>query len=225
MLSLDLDLSGFYRLCRGESLLRYVPRVGAGRFLSSGSLYEDVFKTICGTNISWKQAVRAVNRIVDLGEPATGRGFRAFPTPERILACGRDRLSKVSRLGYRVPYLMSWAERASSPDPSWVAAEEGMLAEGELREFLLSIRGIGRTSCRYLMMMRGLAGEIPVDSSVLLFLRETRFRIRNPSPAEIARIYDRFGGWKAYAYWFEFLPWARKHWALDEEGSRPSEGE
>jgi 3-methyladenine DNA glycosylase/8-oxoguanine DNA glycosylase len=214
MLGMGLDLSDFYRLCRREARLRYVPRTGAGRFLSAGNLYEDVFKAICATNISWKQAVRAVYRIGRLGEPVEGCDLAAFPSPERIAVAGEKRLAKVSRLGYRVPYLLAWAERVASADPGWRAAEEGGLRGKDLREFLLSIRGVGATTSRYLMMMRGFAEEIPVDSSVYLYLRENRFGGRTPSTKDISRLYDRFGDWKAFAYWFEFLPWARKQWTF-----------
>ncbi len=222
MLGLDRDLSEFYRICRTESHLRYVPRAGAGRFLSAGNVFEDVFKAICATNISWNQAVRAVNRIAELGEPLGDWGFRAFPSPERVLAEGAERLSSLSRLGYRVPFLLAWAEQARAEGPEYRAADEGLLEEAALKRFFLSIRGVGPSTCHYLMMMRGAAREIPLDSSVYLFLRETRFDGRNPTPSQIRRRYERFGAWKAYAYWFEFLPWARKYWGLEGKPPRPS---
>jgi 3-methyladenine DNA glycosylase/8-oxoguanine DNA glycosylase len=215
MLNLAVDLSGFYRLCRREPSLRYVPRSGAGRFLSSGSVYEDVFKAICCTNLSWNQAVAAVNRIGELGEPAGEGGRRSFPGPATILAAGAARLSEISRLGYRVPYLLKWAGKVQSGGPDWRAAESGDLPREELRRFLLSVSGIGPTSSRYLMMMRGLSDEIPVDSSTHLFLREAKaLGRRRLSPRLVAHLYGRFGPWKALAYWFEFLPWARKHWSM-----------
>lgn len=218
MLNLDLDLSGFYRVCRKETLLRYVPRRGAGRFLSAGNLYEDVFKAICATNISWNQAVRAVNRIGTLGPSIGESDFRAFPGAEEILAEGPERLSGISRLGYRVPYLLGWAERTMLKDAEYRAAEEGAQDREDFRRFLLSVPGIGPTTCRYLMMLRGAADEIPLDSSVFLYLRENRFHGRTPSRSQVDRLYGRFGEWKAYAYWFEFLPWARRYWGLEHSG-------
>jgi len=224
MLNLDLDLSGFYRLCREETRLRYVPRTGAGRFLSAGNLYEDVFKAICATNISWHQAVRGVNRIGTIGQPACDSDLRAFPAPEEILSFGPERLSAVSRLGYRVPYLTAWARRSMSSDPECRAAGDGTLDRKGLEKFFLSINGIGPSTCRYLMMLRGVADEIPLDSSVFLYLRENRFRGRTPSRSQIDRLYARFGEWKAYAYWFEFLPWARQHWDLGESDRARDDG-
>jgi len=213
MLGLDLDLDDFWVLCRRDPKLRYVPRTGAGRFLSSGNLYEDVLKAICGTNITWKQAVAAVNRLASLGSVVEGTGYRAFPTSDAILRMGPRRLSEVSRLGYRVPYLLEWAERVASGDPGWAAAEAGKLEAEDLRRFFLSVRGGGKSTCHYLMMMHGFADQIPIDSSVYLYLRENRFGGRRPTEKQIRRLYEPFGAWKAYAYWFEFLPWAREHWS------------
>jgi 3-methyladenine DNA glycosylase/8-oxoguanine DNA glycosylase len=218
MLNLDLDLSSFYRLCRKEKRLRYVPRAGAGRFLSAGNVFEDVLKAICATNISWRQAVGAANRIAAIGKQPGEDGMREFPAPEEILALGPERLAQVSRLGYRVPSLLAWCGRVASGDPAWLAAEEGGLGHEELKRFFLSIRGVGPASCHYLLMMRGMAHDIPVDSSVFLYLKENRFAGKTPTRAQILRLYEKFGAWKAYAYWFEFLPWARSHWALEGKG-------
>jgi 3-methyladenine DNA glycosylase/8-oxoguanine DNA glycosylase len=218
MLNLDLDLASFYRLCRTERRLRYVPRAGAGRFLSAGNVFEDVLKAICATNISWRQAVGGANRIAEIGKQASEGAMRAFPEPEEILAIGEERLGRVSRLGYRVPSLLEWCERVASRDPSWVAAEAGGLGHEELKRFFLSVRGVGPASCHYLLMMRGMAHDIPVDSSVFLYLKENRFAGKTPTRAQILRLYRKFGDWKAYAYWFEFLPWARSHWALGGGG-------
>jgi 3-methyladenine DNA glycosylase/8-oxoguanine DNA glycosylase len=215
ILNLDLDLSAFYSLCRKERRLHYVPEVGAGRFLSAGNVFEDVLKTICATNISWRQAVVGVNRIAETGRAVHSGRFRAFPSAEEILSLGAERLSRVSRLGYRVPSLLEWSERVASRDSRWLDAEERLLDREELRRFFLSIRGVGPTSCHYLLMMRGMARDVPIDSSVYLYLKENRFAGRTPTRAQILRLYERFGDWKAYAYWFEFLPWARDHWAFD----------
>jgi len=220
MLNLGLDLSEFTALCRREPRLKHVPRAGAGRFLTAGNLYEDVFKAICCTNIAWKQAVAAVNRVASFGRPIKGTACRAFPTAQEVLNTGSVRLAEVSRLGYRVPYLLSWAERVASHDPDLIAAEAGALDREALRHFFLSVRGVGKTSCRYLLMMRGIADEIPIDSSVFLYCRENRFGGRTPTERQIRRLYDKYGAWKAYAYWFEFLVWARNHWSPKERPAK-----
>ena len=220
ILNLNLDLSEFLALCRREARLRYVPRTGAGRFLRCGNTYEEIFKAICGTNIAWKQAVLAMNRIAALGTSVRGHSAKAFPSPDEILGLGERRLREVSRLGYRVPYLLAWAQRVRDRDSDWLQLETGNVSREEAMRILLSVKGVGRATARYLLMVWGSPGEISVDSSVYLYCRREKFGGRTPTEREILDLYDSYGPWKAYAYWFEFLPWAKKHWGL---GGKPRE--
>jgi len=215
ILNLDLDLSDFMRMCRREPRLSYVPRSGAGRFLRCGNVYEEVFKAICGTNISWKQAVAAINRMAVLGRQVRGTKATAFPTPEEIRQVGEKRLREISRLGYRVPYLLAWAQQVSERNSDWRQLETGKASREEAMRILLSVRGVGKATARYLLMVWGYPGEIAVDSSVYLYCRRERFGGRIPTEREILALYDSYGPWQAYAYWFEFLPWAKRHWGLD----------
>jgi 3-methyladenine DNA glycosylase/8-oxoguanine DNA glycosylase len=212
--NLSVDLSPFLSICRKERRLRYVPRRGAGRFLRCGNLYEEVFKAICGTNIAWKQAVLAVNRVASLGERVPGTEFKAFPDAEKLLGMGERRLKEISRLGYRVPYLLAWARRVLAAEPEMRSVERGEWTVTELKRFLLDIQGVGKATAQYLLMVWGHGEEIPVDSSVFLYCRLNRFAGRAPTEKEIREIYEPYGAWKAYAYWFEFLPWAKTHWGL-----------
>ena len=215
ILNLDLDLAPFLSLCRREPRLRYVPRRGAGRFLRCGNLYEEVFKAICGTNIAWKQAVLAINRVGTLGEPMGEFGLNAFPGAEKLLRVGESRLREVSRLGYRVPYLLDWSRRVAEGETGLDQVESGRVAPEEQKRFRLSVRGVGKATAQYLLMVWGSGQEIPVDSSVILYCRRNRFGGRIPSEREIRAMYEPYAPWSAYVYWFEFLPWAREHWGFN----------
>ncbi len=224
ILNLDLDLSEFMELCRREPRLRHVPRTGAGRFLRCGNTYEEVFKAICGTNIAWKQAVLAINRLAALGRPVRGSTVKAFPTPDVFLRFGEKRLRDISRLGYRVPYLLAWSRRVQEKDPGWLQLETGKASREEAMRILLSVNGVGKATARYLLMVWGYPGEISVDSSVYLYCRRERFAGRTPTEREILTLYDAYAPWQAYAYWFEFLPWAKQHWGLGgAQGSQKQE--
>ena len=215
ILNLDLDLSGFLEICAREPRLRYVLASGAGRFLRCGNPFEEISKTICGTNIAWRQAVLAINRLASLGERVPGTDFRVFPRPTTLLRTGEERLREISRLGYRVPYLLDLARRAVHRDPEWRRLEEEDVEREELSRLLQKVQGVGKASSRYLLMVWGKGEEISVDSSVYLYCRNARFRGRTPTEKQILSLYESFGRWKAYAYWFEFLPWARRHWQLN----------
>jgi 3-methyladenine DNA glycosylase/8-oxoguanine DNA glycosylase len=224
ILNLDLDLSEFMEMCRREPRLRYVPQTGAGRFLRCGNTYEEIFKAICGTNIAWRQAVSAINRMAALGSSTRGCTARTFPAPEEFLRLGEKRLRDLSRLGYRVPYLLAWARRVSERDSDWLQLESDETSREVASRILLSIQGVGQATARYLLMVWGHPGEISVDSSVYLYCRRERFGGRTPSEREILALYNSYGPWKAYGYWFEFLPWARKHWGLNGESLKEKGG-
>jgi hypothetical protein len=70
MLRLDEDLSDFYHLCEEMGgRWRRVTR-GLGRLLRSPTVFEDVVKTICTTNIQWSGTKRMIQGLVqEFGEP------------------------------------------------------------------------------------------------------------------------------------------------------------
>jgi 3-methyladenine DNA glycosylase/8-oxoguanine DNA glycosylase len=123
--NLDLDLSGFYSICKNNSRLRGVVARGMGRLMRSETLFEDLFKSICGTNVKWSQAVKMINRIAVLGEEVPGTDFRIFPTPDRILSAGESFIRETGRAGYRSGYLVELAARFVEGEPLAVSVEGG----------------------------------------------------------------------------------------------------
>ncbi len=60
----DEDLSHFYRLAAEDPDLAWVVR-GAGRMIRSGTVFEEVVKTICTTNCAWSATVRTTTALVE----------------------------------------------------------------------------------------------------------------------------------------------------------------
>jgi N-glycosylase/DNA lyase len=125
MLQLDQAIAGFHDLCRRHEHLAGIPELGAGRFLRCPSAWEELVKSICGTNVQWSQAVRMISLVAELGEPADE--YHAWPTPERILEAGEETLRERCRLGYRAPYIVELA--AALMDGS---LDPGPIERGEL---------------------------------------------------------------------------------------------
>ena len=70
-----------------KRLSRDVATSGRGALLRSPTLWEDVVKTICTTNVSWGNTVSMVRRLVEqLGAPYTQRHAASllFPTPQQV---------------------------------------------------------------------------------------------------------------------------------------------
>lgn len=211
MFRLDEDLSVFYELCseRGDPWIR-VTR-GLGRLLRSPTVFEDVVKTICTTNVQWGGTRRMVRQLVeDLGEPhreagdADGSsGGRAFPRPEAIAALSVDAFSERVGLGYRAPYVHALATRVASGALELEAMADADLATDELKRELLGIKGVGEYAASTLLMLLGRYDELPVDSVCRTFVTEKYFAGEQPPDDAIRSVYEEWGEWRYLAYWFD----------------------
>ena len=85
VLRLDEDLSPLYAKLAEDPELAWAAR-GAGRWMRSPTVFEDVVKTICTTNCAWSGTVRMVTALVEGLGDESARGRRAFPTAERMAA-------------------------------------------------------------------------------------------------------------------------------------------
>lgn len=203
VLQLDREISGFHDLCRRHEHLAAIPRLGAGRFLRCPSVWEELVKSICGTNVQWSQAVRMISLVAELGEPVDG--YHAWPTPDRILEAGEAELREQCRLGYRAPYIVELAAALVYGSMDLGPIERGELEGPELRKAFLTVKGIGAATADYLMILNGFADRLSIDSAVYAFVKDRHFEGRRPSAAEIEQLYEPYGEWQALAYWFEAM--------------------
>ncbi|MBN1559865.1 hypothetical protein JW998_06415 [candidate division KSB1 bacterium] len=213
ILNLDLDLSEFYALCRREPALRHVPKRGIGRLMRAESLWEDIFKSICGTNVQWRQAVKMIRSIATLGAAVPDTGYFLFPTPQQILQAGDAFLKNVGRVGYRSGYLLELAKRFADGEPTSALVERGDLSLAEMKKYFLGFKGIGKTTAHYLLALHGHFEEMAVDSLVIKYMKERHFAGQTPTEKQIVDYYDRFGRWRYLAYWMEFI--VNEGWSPD----------
>ena len=203
ILQLDQDIHGFHELCRRHAHLAAVPELGAGRFLRCPTVWEELGKAICGTNVQWSQAVRMISLIAQLGEPIDG--YHAWPTPARLLDAGEAELRKRCRVGYRAPYLVELARGLSDGSLDLGPIERRELDPPAMRKAFLAVKGIGPATADYLMILNGYADRLSIDSAVYAYVKDRHFDGRRPSAAEIEALYEPYGEWRALAYWFEAL--------------------
>lgn len=203
MLQLDREIAGFHDLCRRHEHLAAIPELGAGRFLRCPSVWEELVKSICGTNVQWSQAVRMITLVAELGEPIGG--YHAWPTPKRIVEAGEGLLREQCRLGYRAPYIVELAAALRDGSLDLGPIERGELEGPELRKAFLAVKGVGPATADYLMILNGVADRLSIDSAVYAYVTDRHFGGRRPSAAEIEKLYAPYGEWRALAYWFEAL--------------------
>ncbi len=205
MLRLDEDYSEFYRACAGKGDPWEKLSHGLGRLLRSPSLFEDIVKTICTTNIQWGGTKRMVQGLVDgFGESFPGdAALKTFPATEKLAGISEKELTANVNLGYRTPYVLELAQRVASGDLDLYGFNDPDLTTDELAKKLQAIKGIGPYATASLLMLLGHYDRIPLDTVYRAFVRERYFKGRNVQDKKLLSVYDKWGRWKGLAYWFE----------------------
>ncbi|MCB0284087.1 MAG: DNA-3-methyladenine glycosylase 2 family protein [Calditrichaeota bacterium] len=205
MLRIDEDLSGFYELCQKHGGRWLKALTGAGRLLRSPTLFEDVIKTICTTNIQWGGTKRMVNELVEtFGASFPGNPERkAFPTAKSIAALGFEEFDRMVRLGYRSRYVHECAAASADGSLDLDGLQKSNLETSDLKKELLKIKGIGNYAAATLLMLLGHYDELPIDSVFKEFVSKKYFPGKKYSEKKALSIYRRWGNWKHLAYWFD----------------------
>lgn len=209
MLKLDRDYTAFYRLAAQHPHIGRVVGQGRGRLLRSPTIWEDVVKTIATTNVSWRNTVTMIERLVNtLGTPCPlDPKRRAFPTPQQVAAADPALFAETIRMGYRNGYVQQLAREIVDGKRDLKALQESTLSTIELKKMLKSIKGIGDYAAHTLLMLLGHYGELPIDSEYRSFVTHQYFghlaTTQAPTDKELAAIYDEWAEWKYLAYWFD----------------------
>lgn len=205
MLKLDEDLAHFYARAREHPDIWRQVRSGRGRLLRSPTLWEDVVKTIATTNVTWTNTCAMIERLVaQLGDPfPLDPTLRAFPTPEAVAAADPALFSTEIRMGYRNAYVQQLAREIATGDRDLEALKCADLSAAELKKELKSIKGVGDYAAHTLLMLLGHYGELAIDSELRSFVTARYFPEGEPTPKEMAAIYESWSDWKYLAYWFD----------------------
>jgi 3-methyladenine DNA glycosylase/8-oxoguanine DNA glycosylase len=161
---------------------------GGGRLLRGSSFYEDFIKTVLTINTSWSATCRMVAALV--AEPGGG----GFPSPVALLDYGEVRLRERAKLGFRARTVIA-ATRQMLEDGAITPAGDGIPERLE-HAYLLRLNGIGPYAAAHCRVLLHDFARIPVDSSVVTYLRE-RFGC---DPAAFAADRSSWGDYLALGY-------------------------
>jgi len=208
MFRLDENLTAFYRACRKRGGRWKRLTTGLGRLLRSPTVFEDVVKVICTTNVQWGGTKSMVTGLVDAyGATMPGHpNQHAFPEAHTIAALKPDVFAASVRLGYRAPYVHELAERVASGEWDPEAWRDPNLPTRDLKKQLLAIKGIGPYAAATLLMLLGHYDDLAIDTVCRDFVGKKYFEGGPPSDAQIREVYDDWGRWKFLAYWYDL--WA-----------------
>jgi 3-methyladenine DNA glycosylase/8-oxoguanine DNA glycosylase len=210
MLNLEEDLSPFYALAATDPDLQWVT-AGAGRMLRSQTVFEDVVKTICTTNIAWSGTVRIVSALVgELGAESAGGHGRAFPTPAAMAAAPEAFYADVARAGYRGAYLRALAADVAGGALDLEAlrtTSSQELSDTAVAERLLALPGVGPYAAAHIMMLLGRHSLLILDSWTRP--KWARLNGRKAKDATIVRRFRRYGDYAGLAFWLRLTEdWA-----------------
>ena len=188
----------FWVLCARSSTLTAIADNGSGALLRSGSLFEDVIKTLCTVNCTWQNTLNMVHNLCEYfgnAVPNVDHSNFTFPTPA-TLANASDESLKKARLGFRGAWIRGFAKGVVSGDidlPSWTSRTDST----DLRKDLLQLKGFGPYVVDHILMMLGHYEFLPIDSIATKYLaqhdNESLSSIR--SNAEL-----RFADWSKYKF-------------------------
>jgi 3-methyladenine DNA glycosylase/8-oxoguanine DNA glycosylase len=208
MFSINSDISAFYDIADREPRLRHCRQHAYGRFLRSSTLFEDVVKVLLTTNIQWGGTKRLAQALVNhFGEQTTvphpiyNTQTRAFPSSQSIANSNENELRKLG-LGYRAPYLLALAQGVASGQIDLERFRHSNLSTLDLRKALLKLPGIGPYAAATLLSILGRYDFIGVDSEAMSTVSKHFYNGEKVGEKEILATFDRWGSFKALAYWF-----------------------
>lgn len=207
MLRLDEDYTEFHALCEDQGGAWAGLAGGKGRMLRSPTLFEDLVKVICTTNIQWGGTKRMVRELVDAyGLPyGADPELKTFPAPNAIAADPLEVFKSKVNLGYRAPYIHELAVGVAGGKINLDALADTSAPTAEIRRRLKAIKGVGDYAAASMLMLLGRYDEIPMDTVFRDFVSRRYFEGGPVNSKEAAEIYADWGRWKALAYWFEML--------------------
>ena len=136
MLRLDEDFSEFYALCASRGGIWEKITTGIGRLLRSPSVFEDLVKVICTTNVQWGGTKRMVRELVDaFGQPyGKDPAQRSFPSPSAIVRFSFAEFQQKVRLGYRADYIYRLARQFADGELSGSDFQDSAAPTDEIRK-------------------------------------------------------------------------------------------
>ena len=200
-LRMDLDLDAFWGLCRADPPLRWVPELGAGRFLRAPTVFADAAMILATTNCSWALTRKIVGELVRrYGDNGS------FPTKIRLARVSASELRRRVPLGYRAPY---FAALARGPDLEDLRTSTE--PTGHLFRRICALKGFGDYAAGNLLRSLGRFEHLALDSWVVARWK-TLYPRRKATEAAIARHMNPHGRWRGLALWLLLT----EHWYQHE---------
>jgi DNA-3-methyladenine glycosylase II len=160
MLGLDLDLSGFYRICRDDSTIRpLAERLRGMKPVRYPTVFEAFGNAVACQLVSLSAGMHVLNRLTEAfgakvsGPPMSpdGIAIRSFPSAEALARTNPDALRALGLSRQKGEYLIELARLAANPKDRDFGSINALGDEGAI-ERLSEIRGVGRWTAEYVLL-------------------------------------------------------------------------
>ena len=203
MLMLNIDFNEFHQRCKEHKGLEHVAEQGLGGMLRSPSIWEDVVKVLCTTNVNWRGTQNMAERLTGFFGDRTPCGYRCFPSPARIFQEDRPTLIRQSKMGYRAELLAKISRDVVEDNLDLSAWEQIDASTKEIRREILGLKGFGPYAAASILALVNRYDFLPVDSVFMTHVSRLHFNDQRPTHNQAEDIYNQWDRWKYLAYWFE----------------------
>ena len=151
MLGLNLDLSDFYKLARGDPRLRELTdRLRGMKPVRYATVFEAFANAVACQLVSLSAGMHVLNRLAD-AFGIEGVTMRSFPTAATIVHSNPDAMRALGLSRQKGEYLIGLARMAIDPNDRDFASI-ATLANDDALARLLKIRGVGRWTAEYVLL-------------------------------------------------------------------------
>lgn len=180
-------------------------REGQCRLCRSGTLFEDIIKTVTSCNVTWTGTVRMNRRLCETLGARTPSGTHCFPTPAALAAVRPEFLRGRCGVGYRDARIVEIARLFARGKVGEHTLDDAALDDETVHARLLELPGIGPYAAANIMQLLGRYARLPLDSEsvrhgrMVLGFKGAAARVMK----QVGRHFAPFGEHRFRAYWFE----------------------
>lgn len=180
-------------------------REGQCRLCRSGTLFEDIIKTVTSCNVTWTGTVRMNRRLCETLGARTPSGTFCFPTPAALASVRPQFLRGRCGVGYRDARIVEIARLFARGKVGEHTLDDAALSDETVHERLLELPGIGPYAAANIMQLLGRYARLPLDSESVRHGRMVLGFKGSPARVmkQVGRHFAPFGEHRFRAYWFE----------------------
>lgn len=208
LLSLDVDLSSFYRHVEGNALYATLCRRFYGlHIMLEGGLFECMVKTIIGQQMNLSFASTLTRRLIERASSPfvhKGRTYPVFPSPEEVAVLQVEDLTALQYSRRKAEYVIDFAREVVNSGLDLEQFEK--MEDREIVERLVRIRGIGRWTAEcFLLFGMGRKDLLPAaDIGLRNAIKKLYGLSHQPNEQEVR---DLGAGWSPWSSYMTFYLW------------------